>query len=57
MSIFFAAVAVIGLVIFAVGAILFLVSRPAQPTHALIMVIGGLVFAIGEVVLLSDVIF
>jgi hypothetical protein len=49
--------ALVGLVIFVVGAILYLVNRPVNPGTPLIMVIGGLIYAVAQIVLLFDAIF
>lgn len=57
MTLVFSIIALIGLIIFAVGAALHLFAKPANPSYATIMIIGGLVFAIGEIVLLFDVVF
>lgn len=53
MTLVFSIIAIIGLLIFIVGAALHLFTRP---NAAIIMVIGGLVFAVAEVILLFDVI-
>jgi hypothetical protein len=42
--------AVVGLIIFIVGAILFLLARPSRPVNAIIMVVGGLVWALATVI-------
>lgn len=57
MTLVFTIVALIGLVIFAVGAVLWLIIKPVNPVNIIMMVVGGLVFAIAEIVLLFDVIF
>jgi hypothetical protein len=57
MTLVFTVIALVGLIIFAVGAILYLFMKPTQPLHTLLMVVGGLVFAIAEAVLLLDVLF
>lgn len=57
MIIFFAAVALLGLILFAVGAILWLFAKPNRPTTTILMVIGGLLYAVGEGVLLLDLLF
>jgi hypothetical protein len=44
--------ALIGLIIFAVGAILHLFTNPPQPRNTLLMVVGGLVFAVAQIILL-----
>lgn len=54
MTTFLAVAAVIGLIVFAIGAVLFLVIRPALPIHPILMVVGGLIFAIAEVILRID---
>ena len=53
MTLVFTIAAIIGLLIFIVGAVLHLFTRPYS---AMIMVIGALVFAVAEVILLFDVI-
>jgi hypothetical protein len=52
MGLVLSVIALIGLIIFAVGGILYLTTNPAHPRSSLIMVIGGLVFAIAEIILL-----
>lgn len=54
MTTFLVAVAIIGLAIFAVGAILYLVDRPSKPVYPLLMVIGGLLFAVAEIIVRID---
>jgi hypothetical protein len=51
MILFLSILAIIGLLIFIVGAVLHLFTRPYS---VIIMVIGGLVFAVAEVILLFD---
>lgn len=57
MILFFAVVALLGLILFAVGAFMWLLVRPNRPVSTILMVIGGLLYAIGEGVLLVDLIF
>jgi len=57
MTLVFTVIALVGLIIFAVGAILYLFMKPTQPLHTLLIVVGGLIFAIAEAVLLLDVLF
>lgn len=57
MTVVFTVAAVIGLLLVAVGAVLYLFVKPANPVHAMLMVIGALIFAIAEEVLLLDVLF
>jgi len=52
MILFLTILAIIGLLIFIVGAVLHLFTRPYS---AIIMVIGGLVYAVAQVILLFDV--
>lgn len=54
MTVVFIVVAVIGLLLVAIGALLYLFQKPVQPISTLLMVLGALVFAIGEEVLLID---
>lgn len=44
--------ALVGLLIFAVGAVIYLIARPANPSSPIIMVIGGLIFAVAQAILL-----
>lgn len=57
MALVMSVLALIGLVLFAVGAILWLVVRPANPIHTMLMVIGGLIYAVAQIVLLLTTIF
>ena len=57
MTLAFTIIALVGLIIFVVGAALFLFTKPAHPTHTLLMVIGALIYAIAQAVLLIDVVF
>lgn len=57
MTLVFTVVALIGLIIVAVGAILWLFIKPANPLHVTLMVIGALIFAIAQSILLIDLIF
>lgn len=57
MGLVFTVIALIGLIIFAVGAVLYLIIRPTNPVNVLLMVVGGLMYAIAQVVLLLDALF
>jgi hypothetical protein len=57
MALVMSVIALLGLILFAVGAILWLVVKPANPVHTMLMVIGGLIFAVAQIILLFDVIF
>jgi uncharacterized membrane protein YhfC len=57
MTVFWAIVALLGLLIFVVGAAIFLFRRPTEPSSTFLMVIGALVFAVSQVVILFDSIF
>jgi hypothetical protein len=50
MEIFLAVVALIGLFIFAVGALLWLIVKPVNPVNVILMVVGGLVFAVAQII-------
>lgn len=54
MTIFLIVVAIIGLIIFLVGGVLHLISKPYD---AMLMVIGGMLFAVAQVIMLFDVLF
>jgi uncharacterized membrane protein YhfC len=57
MTLVFTIIALIGLIIFAIGAVLWLLIKPTNPVNVMMMVIGGLVFAVAEIVLLFDAVF
>lgn len=50
MALFLTIVALVGLLIFGVGAVLFLVNRPARPLNVTLMVVGGLVWAVATII-------
>jgi hypothetical protein len=51
MTLFLAIVAIIGLLIFIVGAVLHLFTKPPAVT---LMVVGGLIYAVAQVIMLFD---
>jgi hypothetical protein len=50
----FAVVALIGLILFAVGAVLFIFVNPPKPVATILMVVGALVYAVAQIFLISD---
>jgi hypothetical protein len=57
MTLVLTVVALLGLILVAVGAVLWLFIKPANPVHVTLMVVGALVFSIAQAILLFDAIF
>jgi len=57
MGVVLSVVALIGLIIFIVGALMWLIVKPSQPNSVILMVVGGVVFAVAHAIILLIALF
>jgi drug/metabolite transporter (DMT)-like permease len=57
MTTVFLVVALLGVILVAVGGVLYLFQRPATPTAIMLMVIGAVVYAVAQIFIIFDALF